>query len=361
MPDSPAERLLDWFRSSARELPWRTPFPRDPYAVLVSEVMAQQTRLDRVVPAFRRFLERFPTVRDLAAADAEEVLQAFSGLGYYTRARQLHQAARAIARRDAWPTTFDTLRSLPGFGPYTAAAVAAFAFGGSEPPVDGNVARVTARLASLPFAMGSAPLLREGRRVAATFFADAGTPQVWEALMELGATVCTPSNPSCGSCPLASGCAGLRTGAPTSFPLPRARRKREVQHWAVLWLERTDGSVLLRRVDHGPLLKGLWLPPFAVVPDVGSAPEAARVLARENGLDVSLTPAGRVKHSITHRDIRLLPFVGIAPGARVGEAVDGTSWQSPLAPAVGVSTLVAKLARARARHRVRSRPAESEE
>ena len=323
--------------------------------------MAQQTRLDRVVPAFRRFLERFPTVRDLAAADAEEVLQEFSGLGYYTRARLLHRAARAIARQGAWPTTFDTLRSLPGFGPYTAAAVAAFAFGGNEPPVDGNVARVTARLASLSLAMGSGRLLREGRRVAGALFAETGTPKVWEALMELGATVCTPASPSCASCPLASACAGLSTGAPASFPLPRARRKREVQHWAVLWLERPDGSVLLRRVDHGPLLEGLWLPPFVVVPDAGSAAEAARALARENGLDLSLTPAGTLKHSITHRDIRLLPFVGIAPGARVGEAADGASWQDPLAPTVGVSTLVAKLASARARHWARPRPAESEE
>jgi len=357
VPDSSAQRLLGWFRSSARELPWRTPFPRDPYAVLVSEVMAQQTQLERVVPTFQRFLERFPSVRDLAAAEVDDVLHAFSGLGYYRRARLLHQAARAIADRGAWPTTFEGLRALPGFGSYTAAAVAAFAFGGIEPPVDGNVARVTARLDALPLILGSGPLLKEGRLLAGALYTDAGTPEVWEALMELGATVCTPSSPTCRSCPLASGCAGLSAGTPTAFPLPRVQRAREQQRWAVLWVERPDGSVLLRRVDHGTLLAGLWLPPFAVLTEGAAALDAVRDLARENSFDGTLTRAAEVKHSITHRDIRVLPFVGAARDTRVGEARVGSSWQQPYAPGVGVSSLVAKLARVCAR----KSPAESEE
>jgi A/G-specific adenine glycosylase len=323
--------------------------------------MAQQTQLDRVVPVFRRFLVRFPSVQDLSAAEAEDVVHAFSGLGYYRRARLLHQAARAITERGAWPTTFEALRALPGFGTYTAAAVAAFAFGGSEPPVDGNVARVTARLGAQSLVLGSGPLLKKGRLLASAFYAEVGTPHVWEALMELGATVCTPSKPACASCPLASGCAGLRAGTPTAFPLPRARRAREVQRWAVLWLERPDGSVLLRRVDDVLLLAGLWLPPFAVLSDGASAPDAARDLARASGFDVPLTPAATVKHGITHRDIRVLPFVGAASATRVGEAGDGSSWQQPHAPAVGVSSLVAKLARVCARNEARRSPAESEE
>ena len=344
VPPSPAGRLLEWFRSSARELPWRTPFPRDPYAVLVSEVMAQQTRLERVVPTFVRFVKRFPSVHALAAANHEDVLHAFSGLGYYRRARLLHDAARSISERGAWPTTAAELRALPGFGPYTAAAVAALAFGGDEPPVDGNIARVAARLHAVPLALGSGPLLKEARLAAAALYADVPTPQVWEGLMELGATVCTPTSPRCDSCPLAPDCAGRAAGTPSAFPLPRVKRAREGQRWAAVWLERRDGCVLLRRVDHGPLLVGLWLPPFSVVAGRSAAGDAARTLARDAGLDVPLTRAATVKHGITHRDIDVLPFVGAVRRMRVAEVRDGWSWQNPRAPRVPTSSLLAKLA-----------------
>ena len=346
MDPAPADRLLEWFRASARSLPWRGPFPRDPYLVLVSEVMAQQTQLERVVPAFLRFVERFPSVQALAAADVDEVLHAFSGLGYYRRARLLHRAARSVVERGAWLTTSRELRTLPGFGPYTAAAVAAFAFGGEDPPVDGNIARVAARLRAVSLPLGSGNLLREARAVASEMFAAAATPEVWEALMELGATVCAPAAPRCGSCPLAPGCAARSAGTPSAFPLPRTARARQEERWAVAWLQRADGAVLLRRVEEGPLLAGLWLPPFAVVA-AGDAPAAvARALAREAGADVPLVPRPPVRHGITHRDIRVLPYAGAVEAARVGETRSGWSWQHPERPALATSSLLAKLAAA---------------
>jgi A/G-specific adenine glycosylase len=338
------KRLLDWFRASRRDLPWRGRFPRDPYAVLVSEVMLQQTQVDRVLEAYRRFMRRFPTLEALAGAQVEEVLHAFSGLGYYRRATLLHQAAEAILARGSWPRTAAELAKLPGFGPYTSAAVAAFSFGGKEPPVDGNVARVTARLGAIELPLGSPALLAAGRELARTFHSQTATPEVWEALMELGATICTPASPRCESCPLADGCAALAGGAPTEFPLPRPRRAREGQTWVALWLARDDGRVLLRRVDDGDLLGGMWLPPFEMVSDGTEPSGAARALARDSGFRVPLHPAPSVRHGITHRDILVIPFTGRVGGTRVAEPMPGWRWEEPHTPAVPTSTLLAKLA-----------------
>ncbi len=359
MPDTAARRLLAWYRASARALPWRTPFPRDPYLVLVSEVMAQQTQVDRVAPAFERFVARFPSLEALAAAGAEDVLHAFSGLGYYRRARHLHEAARAIRDRGGWPTTATELARLPGFGPYTAAAVAAFAFGGDEPPADGNVARVAARLRALALPLGSAALLRHARAVARALHAEAASPQVWEALMELGAVVCTPASPRCGACPLAAGCAALAAGTPSAFPLPRLARARERERWSAVWLRRGDGRVLLRRVESGGLLVGLWLPPFTRLADERAPADAAAELARAAGHDVRLAPAGAVSHGITHRDIRVFTFVGDV-GARAAEPAEGWSWQDPIAPSLPTSSLLGKIAEACARPDVSGPRPESE-
>jgi A/G-specific adenine glycosylase len=350
--DRSGERLIEWFRRGRRELPWRGPFPRDPYSVLVSEVMAQQTQVRRAAAAYPEFMRRFPSLAVLAAADIEDVLHAFAGLGYYRRARLLHQAARAIAARGVWPTTAGELTLLPGFGPYTAAAVATLAFGGDEPPVDGNVARVTARVLALAFPLGSPRLLRAGRAFARELHAEAPTPELFEALMELGATVCTPASPRCGACPFAARCAAAAAGTAEAFPLPRARRRRERRRWAAVWLERPDRAVLLRRVDEGPLLVGLWLPPFTELADGEEPVAAARSLARDAGWPVGVAPAPAVRHSITHRDIVVLPFAGSVGLARVGENRDGWSWQDPGNPSVPSSTMLAKLAAACAKIRV---------
>jgi A/G-specific adenine glycosylase len=335
---------LRWFRAGRRDLPWRTPFPRDPYAVLVSEVMLQQTQVDRVIDFYIRFMERFPSLEELAAAPMEDAVHAFSGLGYYRRARLLHESARAIVALGSWPRDAEALARLPGFGPYTSAAVAGFAFGGSRPPVDGNVARVTARMRALRLPMGGAALFRAARELGASLYAESSTPEVWEALMELGATVCTPASPSCAACPLQASCAALAAGDSAAFPLPRPQRSREAHRWVALWVERADGRVLLRRVDDGPLLVGLWLPPLASLSDGVDPAEAAETLAREAGYSVPLRPAHVVSHGITHRDIRVFPFAARVSTFRVGEPQPGWSWQDPAAPTLPTSSLLAKLA-----------------
>ncbi|MDD5562242.1 MAG: NUDIX domain-containing protein [Thermoanaerobaculaceae bacterium] len=349
-----AGTLIGWFRRGRRDLPWRGPIPRDPYSVVVSEVMAQQTQVQRAAAAYPAFLRRFPSIAALAAADVDEVVHAFAGLGYYRRARLLHQAARAIVARGAWPTTARELAMLPGFGAYTAAAVAALAFGGDEPPVDGNVARVTARVLALALPLGSPALLRAGRAFARDLHVGAPDPELFEALMELGATVCTPTSPRCDECPLLPRCAAAAAGAAEAFPLPRTHRRRERQRWAAVWLERPDRTVLLRRVDEGPLLAGLWLPPFAVLADREDPEAAARALARDAAWPVPLAPVAAVRHTITHRDIQVLPFVGSVAAARVGEDRAGWRWHDPDHPSVPSSTLLAKLAAACGRRRAGS-------
>ena len=343
MPVGPARRLLAWFRAAARPLPWRTPLPRDPYRVLLSEVMAQQTQIDRVVPAWTSFMGRFPTVEALAAATEDEVLRAFTGLGYYRRARSLHAAARAITAAGHWPETFAGLRGLPGVGTYTAAAVAAFCFGGSEPPVDGNVARVAARVGALALPLGSPALIRRAREFAARLFADARTPEVFEAVMELGASLCAPAAPRCPACPLRRDCAAAASGSVTGYPLPRPQRAPEDHRWAVLWLERPDRRVLLSRVGPGRLLAGLWLPPFAELIDGADPARAARSLARLAGHDGRLARAEPVTHSITHRRIVVAPFVGAVTSFGVGERREGWGWHDPDRLTVGTSSLLAKL------------------
>lgn len=344
MIEASAAALVDWFRANGRELPMRTPHPRDPYPVLVSEVMAQQTQIDRVVPAFDRFIERFPDAESLTAAAEDEVLQAWSGLGYYRRARLLHTAVRAVVAAGEWPRTRDGLARLPGLGPYTSAAVAAFCFGGDDPPVDGNVERVTARVRGLDLPLASGPL----RRAAAAFARDLWRahpgPEVFEAVMELGATVCTPAAPHCPECPLAPGCQALRRGTPGLFPRPRPQRATEELRWVCLWLARDDGRVLLRRVADGTPLAGLWLPPLA---DAGVArnEDAARRLAVEAGVAGPLVAAPPVRHSITHRRITVVPFVASATTPTAHERSAEWSWEDPAAPAVATSTLLAKLRR----------------
>ena len=225
-PRDPTRRLADWYRRARRDLPWRR--TRDPYAIWLSEVMAQQTTVGVVAPRWERFRARFPTVDALARATEREVLAEWSGLGYYARARNLHRAAKAVAAAGAFPRTIEGWRALPGVGAYTAAAVASIAFGVPEPVVDGNVVRVLCRLRGLALDARAPATVARVRALARPLVPARNPGDHNQALMELGALVCTPRAPRCGACPLRALCRAARSGTPEAFP--RAPRRPRPRH-----------------------------------------------------------------------------------------------------------------------------------
>lgn len=257
MPASAAAQLLDHYDRYARNLPWRS-MPGNaspnPYHVLLSEVMLQQTTVATVKPRFLRFIERWPSVECLAAARDEDVLHEWAGLGYYARARNLIACAREIAARRSFPRTETDLRKLPGLGEYTAAAIAAIAFGERAVVVDTNVARVLARLHGLRKPLGEAR--REIRELADQMTPSDRPGDFAQAMMDLGATVCRPRNPDCGVCPFLGKCAALASGAPEDFPAPKTRRDRQQRFGIAWWIER-DGAIWLNRRPARGLLGGM--------------------------------------------------------------------------------------------------------
>jgi A/G-specific adenine glycosylase len=299
---APSGPLLAWYDRCRRDLPWRR--SRDPWAVWVSEVMLQQTRVETVVPYFERFLARFPDPAALAVADTEEVLAHWSGLGYYRRARQLQSAARVVVERGGLPRTAAELVRLPGVGPYTAAAIASIAFAEPVPVLDGNVIRVAARLSADPGDPGRAADRRRLLAVAATLIDRQRPGDSNQALMELGATVCLPRAPRCGQCPLADGCAARAAGRAEELPRPRRRPAPVAVRQVAAVVGGPDGALLLVRRDPGEaVLPGLWEFPTVEADGPG---DAARALAARYGgrwrLGESLA---RVRHGITFRVIEL--------------------------------------------------------
>ncbi len=339
-----ASLLLPWFRARRRELPWRAE-PRDGYRVWISEVMLQQTRVDVVIPYFERFVARFPTLQRLAAAPLDDVLALWSGLGYYSRARNLHKAAQAAAALGGLPRSAGALRDLPGFGPYTAAAVASLAFGEDVALVDGNVARVLARVLMLP---GDADDARKAAWDAAPRLLPQGQAGAFnEALMELGATFCTPRKPDCKGCPAQLICKAFANGDPERWPLPKPRKARPVLHWTALHLSRADGALLLARRPEGELFAGLWDLPSTDAPPRMRPADAAAAVLEKHGLSkvqlVDLQTRGVVRQTLTHREVtvRLL-----AAQAR-GRAPAHLRWTLPAElGSLGLSSLAAKALRA---------------
>lgn len=311
MPASPAARLLAWYDRHARKLPWRAPrgVRPDPYVVWLSEIMLQQTTVAAVGPYFRRFLELWPDVAALAAAQDEDVMREWAGLGYYSRARNLVACARQVAAEGgAFPQVEDELRSLPGVGPYTAAAIAAIAFDLRAVVVDGNVERVVSRL----FAV-EAPLPAAKPEIRAR--ADQLTPSkrpgdFAQAMMDLGATICTPKRPACALCPLNADCAAFRSGLQESYPRRAPRAERPQRRGAAFVAIRADGAVLVRTRPPKGLLGGMAeFPggPWSVDFDPGSAAVCAPLPLRWR------KKAGEVEHVFTHFSLRLTVFVADAP------------------------------------------------
>lgn len=254
-----AERLLAWYDRNARPLPWRVEGdgPPDPYRIWLSEVMLQQTTVATVIPYYHQFLARWPDVGQLAAAPLESVLEAWAGLGYYARARNLHACARTLVARHQgnFPETLDGLRRLPGIGAYTAAAIAAIVFAQPVVAVDGNVERVVARLFAVDAALpGSKPQLAA---LAQTLAPSWRCGDFAQAVMELGATVCRPRRLLCGECPWRESCRGYAAGTPETFPRRQRKAPSPQRYGQVFWLERADGAVWLRRRPPSGLLGGM--------------------------------------------------------------------------------------------------------
>jgi A/G-specific adenine glycosylase len=247
-----ASRLLLHYRQHARDLPWRAPpgAPRmDPYRVWLSEVMLQQTTVATVAPRFLRFVERWPTVQALAEANDEDVLHEWAGLGYYARARNLIACARVVVAMGGFPQSEAELRKLPGIGEYTAAAIAAIAFGQHAVAVDTNVERVVARLHGLDRPVATARAQIRGWATELIPVADAG--DFTQAMMDLGATICRPKQPRCDLCPLQAGCAAFASGTPERFPPKLAKPKRPERYGTAWWIEQRGAVWLVRRPAKG--------------------------------------------------------------------------------------------------------------
>jgi A/G-specific adenine glycosylase len=280
--------LLAWYDRRKRDLPWRRAV--SPYRTWISEIMLQQTTVAAVIPYYERFLERFPDAAALARAGEDQVLALWAGLGYYSRARNLHRAAKEIVEKHGgeFPSRFDEILDLPGIGRYTAGAIASIAFGQPAPLVDGNVARVFSRLFAL-----RAPKPDEHWALAETLVSTS-RPGDWnQALMELGATVCAPENPACGACPLASLCKARKAGLQDEIPAPAPRKKPVPVAWTCLWIERNGEVLLWKRSQDERFLKGQWGLPEArhLACEPGRALATARHTITHHALTVSVREA----------------------------------------------------------------------
>jgi A/G-specific adenine glycosylase len=318
-------QLLGWFGQFRRDLPWRQ--TKDPYRIWLSEIMLQQTRVAAAIPYYERLLELFPDVYALTAAPLEEILRAWSGLGYYSRARNLQKAAQHIVAKHGgqFPSRLEDALALPGIGSYTAAAILSIAFGEKLAVLDGNVARVLARLGAV---RGD---LRESKRwqglqETAGGLLDPESPGDWnQAMMELGATMCTPKSPQCLLCPVAQFCEGRKLGIAESFPEKRKKRATvEIALAAAVFMDEKGQTLLLpppkdtkekTSADHVPtLVSRMWhFPTLSVAAEPAASLLAfLRILMTKVKVQPGkwqLVPAGKVRHAVTYRAIMLLPFL----------------------------------------------------
>jgi A/G-specific adenine glycosylase len=308
--DAIRSALLAWFRRNARSLPWRR--SRDPYAIWVSEVMLQQTQVATVIPYYQRFLEAFPTVAELARARLERVLKLWSGLGYYRRARHLHQAARELIRSfdGAFVRDYRQLRSLPGIGDYTARAILSIAFNLPYTLLDGNVARVISRLAALQGNLHQPGFRRAVEAQLERLLSPRSPGDFNQALMELGQTLCLPRAPGCAACPVRSWCRGYKSGRAQLYPQPRPRRAAESHYLAAAILRRGHRVAMIRGLGDG-LLDDLWNFPSAF--GRSRAEALARLRHKLAGFGSSSLTLGdsiaELHHGITYRSIRIHAYL----------------------------------------------------
>jgi A/G-specific adenine glycosylase len=292
-----AKALTGWYAGSKRELPWR--IDRDPYKVWVSEIMLQQTRVEAVIGYFLRFMDLFPTVRELAAAAEQEVLKCWEGLGYYSRARHMHRAAKMIASQfdGIFPGDIEGIRSLPGVGPYTAGAIASIAYDLPEPAVDGNVLRVISRLDAIETDVLLPAAKADVTRRVRAMFNPGGANALTQGLMELGALTCLPGKPQCGECPLTKYCRAYASGRQEELPVRSPRKKQRVRRLRAGLFACGDGVLIAQRPQKG-LLANLWEFPLVEKDDLSEMRTAYRDVY---GIDISSAEkTGHVRHVFTH-------------------------------------------------------------
>ncbi len=330
----PAKTLLGWYDAHARALPWRTPpgcgTAPDPYRVWLSEIMLQQTTTMAVAPYFERFTARWPDIAALAAADDTALMAAWAGLGYYARARNLLACARAVMRDHGgcFPADEAALRTLPGIGRYTAAAIAAIAFGRRAVVVDGNVERVVARLFAVEAALPGARATLHG--LAATLTPQERAGDHAQAMMDLGATICTPRGPRCLLCPLRSDCLGYAGGNPGHYPVKRPKTAKPQRHGTAYWIEADEAVLLVRRPPRG-LLGGMRALPGDAWDGAATPP-----------LDIAWRSLGAVRHVFTHFALTL--EVRAATRAAPDPLLAGEWWPIAALADAGLPTLYARAA-----------------
>jgi A/G-specific adenine glycosylase len=311
--------LLRWYDRERRDLPWRR--TRDPYAIWVSEAMLQQTQVATVIGYYHRWMARFPSLDALARADEDQVLHAWQGLGYYTRARRLLAGARAVVAEHGGqlPKEPEALSALPGIGRYTAGAIASIAFGQRAPLVDGNVARVLSRLFAVTGDPASSAVRRRLWLLAAELIDSARPGDFNQALMELGATLCSPRQPVCDRCPLRAKCAARRDGCATAYPEARKRPASTALHMVAAVAMRR-GRVLVTQVPaHAPRWAGMWSFPATIV-HVGESPEDAVRRALAESVGATGAPEGLflvVRHGVTRYRITLEAYRSTVPSGRL--------------------------------------------
>lgn len=287
--------LLDWYGCNGRDLPWR--HTRDPYPIWLSEVILQQTRIAQGTAYWERFMQQFPTVESLAATSEDEVLRLWQGLGYYSRARNLHTAAKQIVEMGGFPESYEEIRRLKGVGDYTAAAIAAFAFGLPHAAVDGNVYRVLSRYYGITTPINTTTAKKEFTALAQQLLPQGRAADFNQAMMDFGATLCTPTSPQCSECPLADGCDALHTHRTDVLPVKQKTVKMATRHFTFIYI-RCQGEIAIMRRPAGDIWQGLWQP-LLIEGDMNSD-ETWHEL-KEKG-QVTLL-AKNVKHVLTHRII----------------------------------------------------------
>ncbi len=277
------ETILHWYAENGRDLPWRR--TRDPYAVWLSEIILQQTRVAQGWSYWERFMEHFPTVEALASAPEDEVLRLWQGLGYYSRARNLHSAAKQIVLLGGFPNTLEGIRTLKGVGDYTAAAIGSIAFGLPAAVVDGNVYRVLARYFGIATPVGTTAAKKEFTELAQRLLPEEEPAAFNQGMMDFGATCCTPANPACMTCPLQVSCQAFQTGRTELLPVKQASAKPVERHLTYVYV-RVDGYVAIHRRGPGDIWQGLWEPLLT-----DSVPPEARLVIKG------------FKHQLTHRTL----------------------------------------------------------